>query len=315
MNMWHWFLDSIKKSFVIKGRAPRIAFWSFLLFSFPLFFFLGFLNRQGQKSSFESTYVFIWLIIFVIWRIPYSTLCVRRLHDMGNRGWIVAVSLVIGILFGICGLIFPVVSHFDLLLWIFDLFFFAVLAFSPGNLGDNEYGPNPLSTQPVNPAPYPAPSSTHPLSTPYVGAQHSAAPPYTPPSAPSPNPVPPHAGVNFQYRASPANISSGQQQSPPPSVTPESAAINAAQSGDVDAQYRLGMMYANGQDVSKNDHQAAVWLQKAAEQGHAEARYRIGLIYAKGQGVPQDREMARHWLQQAAMQGVVQAKIILEEFI
>jgi FOG: TPR repeat, SEL1 subfamily len=40
-----------------------------------------------------------------------------------------------------------------------------------------------------------------------------------------------------------------------------------AKQGDVDAQFILGFMYANGKGVSQNDMEAVKWFKKAAEQG------------------------------------------------
>jgi len=61
------------------------------------------------------------------------------------------------------------------------------------------------------------------------------------------------------------------------------------------AQYRLGVRYYNGQDVTQNYDKALHWLRKAAEQGHAKARSHLGDMYAKGEGVPQDNAEAAKW--------------------
>ena len=45
----------------------------------------------------------------------------------------------------------------------------------------------------------------------------------------------------------------------------------AANEGDPDAMYRLGMMYAQGDGVGKDEGQAGRWLFKAAEKGQKEA--------------------------------------------
>ncbi len=44
------------------------------------------------------------------------------------------------------------------------------------------------------------------------------------------------------------------------------------------AQYNLGVMYANGQGVPKDEKQAVVWYRKAAEQGYADAQHNLGLM-------------------------------------
>lgn len=45
-----------------------------------------------------------------------------------------------------------------------------------------------------------------------------------------------------------------------------------AEVGISHAQYRLGLLYARGEHVARNDTEALVWLRRAAEQGHADAR-------------------------------------------
>lgn len=45
-----------------------------------------------------------------------------------------------------------------------------------------------------------------------------------------------------------------------------------ADAGDAEAQYSLGLMYANGIGVSQNAARASAWFSKASEQGHAKAR-------------------------------------------
>ena len=65
------------------------------------------------------------------------------------------------------------------------------------------------------------------------------------------------------------------------------------------AQYRLGIRYYNGQDVSQNYTKALNWLRKAAEQGHIKAQSHLGDMYYKGEGVPQDHAEAAKWRERA----------------
>ena len=58
--------------------------------------------------------------------------------------------------------------------------------------------------------------------------------------------------------------------------------------GDEEAQYNLGVKYANGQGVPQDYGEAIKWYRKAAEQENARAQYNLGVMYDKGQGVPQD---------------------------
>ena len=74
----------------------------------------------------------------------------------------------------------------------------------------------------------------------------------------------------------------------------------AAEQGHAEAQYRLGVCYANGKGVRKDTAEAAAWYRKAAEQGHAEAQYRLGVCYANGYGVKKDLAQAIEWYRKAA---------------
>jgi len=61
-----------------------------------------------------------------------------------------------------------------------------------------------------------------------------------------------------------------------------------AEQGDANAQYKVGVEYANGHCVKQDYQQVAKWFRLAAEQGHQNAQYDLGVVYARGQGVPQD---------------------------
>lgn len=81
-----------------------------------------------------------------------------------------------------------------------------------------------------------------------------------------------------------------------------------AKQGDPDAQYKLGVMYADGQGVVKNEHTAVQWYQKAADQGFAAAQYKLGVMYANGLGVVKNERTAVEWYQKAADQGFANAQ-------
>ena len=76
----------------------------------------------------------------------------------------------------------------------------------------------------------------------------------------------------------------------------------AAESGDVEAQWNLGVAYANGDGIEENDEEALKWFLLAAELGYAEAQDTLGFLYSSGHGVPQDFEEALKWYQLAADQ-------------
>lgn len=76
-----------------------------------------------------------------------------------------------------------------------------------------------------------------------------------------------------------------------------------AKQGHAAAQYNLGLLYANGQGVPKDDAQARQWYEKAAVQGHAAAQVNLGSLFDYGRGVPQDFKMAVRWYRRSADQG------------
>ena len=81
-----------------------------------------------------------------------------------------------------------------------------------------------------------------------------------------------------------------------------------ATKGDVDAQFFLGVMYANGQGVQQDYHQALAWYLKAAAQGDAQVQSKLGVMYGNGHGVPQDLVQAHKWYSLAALAGNEDAK-------
>jgi TPR repeat protein len=109
----------------------------------------------------------------------------------------------------------------------------------------------------------------------------------------------------------------------------------AAEQGDVYAQYCLGKMYELGhQGVIPNYAEAAEWYRKAAEPkateevvfvdirtareyrkavmyGYAEAQWAYGLMFADGRGVAQSEAEAVKWFRRAAEQGHAIAQFTL----
>jgi TPR repeat protein len=86
------------------------------------------------------------------------------------------------------------------------------------------------------------------------------------------------------------------QSASQPAVVDASGIIKQADSGDAKAEHFLGVAYATGQGVAKNEAEAVRWFRKAAEQGYADAQYAIGLMYGTGNGVPKDESESYFWL-------------------
>ena len=96
--------------------------------------------------------------------------------------------------------------------------------------------------------------------------------------------------------------------SPAPIRSRVTAYRKAAEQGNADAQFNVGVMYANGRGVPQDYAQARDWYRKAAEQGNADAQFNVGVMYANGQGVPQDYGQALVWYRKAAEQGAAAAQ-------
>lgn len=64
--------------------------------------------------------------------------------------------------------------------------------------------------------------------------------------------------------------------------------LQAAENGDPEAQYNLGLIYLEGNGVKKNEKLGAGWIQKAANQGHIEAKKKLAWCYLYGRGVKQN---------------------------
>ena len=76
-----------------------------------------------------------------------------------------------------------------------------------------------------------------------------------------------------------------------------------AEQGDGAAQANLGILYANGWGVARNDAEAVRWYRKAARQGYANAQTHLGVMYDHGRGVRQNHGEALRLYRLAAAQG------------
>ena len=119
--------------------------------------------------------------------------------------------------------------------------------------------------------------------------------------------------------------------------------INKAEQNDKNAQFKLGIRYADGRKAKKDNDKATHWLKKAAKQNHIPALTKLGMIdldignfdsafkwfneaaqkndphaqaflgtfYEKGIGVPANSELAFTWYEKAATQGIPSAQYIM----
>lgn len=158
MKGWHYFLSSVKKTFVLKGRARRAEFGWFYLISFFIFAMLNALYLQVDTYDIRIylTYIFqgfcFWFLIAALFMIT------RRLHDIGKSGLWLLVGFYMPVLSIIIAPEFGLLNDLDtgsaslgtkITLWlIFFYFCFIVVAhfwlvFKKGEPTKNQYGEPP----------------------------------------------------------------------------------------------------------------------------------------------------------------------------
>jgi len=84
-----------------------------------------------------------------------------------------------------------------------------------------------------------------------------------------------------------------------------------AQKGYVHAQALLGMMYDNGDGISRNQTKAISWYKKAAAQDSIEAQYNLGEMYRLGNGVRKNLPVAFQFHLDAANQGDADSQYVI----
>lgn len=85
----------------------------------------------------------------------------------------------------------------------------------------------------------------------------------------------------------------------------------AADVGNADAQWLLGVCYQHGLGVRKSVKQAARWYRLAADQGNARAMTNLSVLYELGSGVDRDLGQAEALLRDAAERGFAWAQRML----
>ena len=110
----NWYLAVIKNYVGFSGRARRTEYWMFFLFNLIIGIVLEII---GLALKTQILYYIYGLAVL----LPNLAVGVRRLHDTGKTGWWLLIGLI------------PIIG------WIVLLVFFA----TPGQPGNNQYGPDP----------------------------------------------------------------------------------------------------------------------------------------------------------------------------
>lgn len=94
------------------------------------------------------------------------------------------------------------------------------------------------------------------------------------------------------------------------------ALLPAARSGNADAEELIGVMYAMGLGVERDDQRAFEWYLRSAMKGHPGAQSGVGWYYEVGRGMPApDLVRAYMWYTLSAIGGDPDAAISLEEVV
>ena len=91
--------------------------------------------------------------------------------------------------------------------------------------------------------------------------------------------------------------------------------LPAAQAGNADAEELIGVMYAMGLGVKRDDRRAFEWYLRASMKAHSGAQSGIGWYYEVGRGVSKDLVRAYMWYVLSAIGGDPDAAISQEEVI
>lgn len=94
------------------------------------------------------------------------------------------------------------------------------------------------------------------------------------------------------------------------------AFLPAARSGNADAEELIGVMYALGLGVERDDERAFEWYLRAAMKGHPGAQSGVGWYYEVGRGMPApDLVRGYMWYVLSAIGGDPDAAISQEEIV
>jgi len=115
-----WYLKVINSYFDFNGRARRKVNWMFVLIN-SIISIVSFYLDNILGTAFAIGYGPIYIGYGLAVLIPSIAVAIRRLHDVGKSGWMYLL------------IILPIIGP----IWLIILFV------TEGELGENQFGPNP----------------------------------------------------------------------------------------------------------------------------------------------------------------------------
>ena len=131
-----WFIKCLKQYVDFEGRARRKEYWWFMLINFIISMILvicwlaletaasgntDFNQQEAILTMLKNPFLYIYLLYYIAVLIPGIAVLVRRLHDIGKRGWWILTGLI------------PLIGSIILLVWYC----------TEGQRCENEWGPDP----------------------------------------------------------------------------------------------------------------------------------------------------------------------------
>jgi uncharacterized membrane protein YhaH (DUF805 family) len=89
-----WYLLGFKNFPDIKGRAVRKEFWMFMLFNLLFLGVAMIIDFVFGLTLGKLPFGYVFLVYAGIILVPSLTVTLRRLHDVGSRGWMLFIILV-----------------------------------------------------------------------------------------------------------------------------------------------------------------------------------------------------------------------------
>lgn len=89
---------------------------------------------------------------------------------------------------------------------------------------------------------------------------------------------------------------------------------HAAEKGDREGEFGLGVLYYSGLGVEKNHRIAVQWFAKSAKKGLPQAQFNYGNAFHRGEGVAKSLPQALYWWRKAADQTVIPAMMNLAAY-
>ena len=93
-----WYIKAMKNYFNIGGRAQRAEFWYFTLFYMIGSIALGYADYSLGLVDKENKIGLLSLIFALAHFVPSITVAIRRLHDIGRRGWWMLMVILVPII-------------------------------------------------------------------------------------------------------------------------------------------------------------------------------------------------------------------------